>query len=254
MRRVFDCFTFYNELQMLRFRLEELRGVVDCFVLVEGRETFTKNPKSLHFRDNREEFDRLGLRIESLEIPNCIDRSAWQTEAWQRNHIANALERLNPEPSDIVIISDVDEIPDPDTVSRIRDSGISAVHCLEQDMYYYNLECRLGEAWRKAKIMPFSALAPSGGPETVRMAPAPVIQRGGWHLSYFGGPDFISNKIDSFSHQEYNNERFNNREHIETRMREGKDIFGRSDVSIYRVPIVENCYLPKNLALVPKDR
>ena len=37
-------------------------------------------------------------------------------------------------------------------------------------------------------------------------------------------------------------------------MREGKDIFGRSDVSIYRVPIVENCYLPKNLALVPKDR
>jgi hypothetical protein len=45
-----DCFTFYNEINMLRFRLEELKDVVDYFVLVESDMTFNKNRK--HFIEN----------------------------------------------------------------------------------------------------------------------------------------------------------------------------------------------------------
>lgn len=31
---IFDCFTFFNELELLELRLHELAGVVDKFVLV----------------------------------------------------------------------------------------------------------------------------------------------------------------------------------------------------------------------------
>jgi beta-1,4-mannosyl-glycoprotein beta-1,4-N-acetylglucosaminyltransferase len=40
-RRVFDCFTFFNELDLLRLRTTLLRDVVDYFVIVESNKTFT---------------------------------------------------------------------------------------------------------------------------------------------------------------------------------------------------------------------
>ncbi|MBW2533223.1 MAG: glycosyl transferase GT17 family protein, partial [Deltaproteobacteria bacterium] len=37
---IYDCFPFFNELDLLKIRLEELRPVVDRFVLVEATRTF----------------------------------------------------------------------------------------------------------------------------------------------------------------------------------------------------------------------
>jgi hypothetical protein len=36
---IYDCFTFFNELELLELRLHELAGVVDKFVLVEATQT-----------------------------------------------------------------------------------------------------------------------------------------------------------------------------------------------------------------------
>ncbi len=41
---IYDCFTFFNELELLEVRLHELSGVVDKFVLVETTQTFTSRP------------------------------------------------------------------------------------------------------------------------------------------------------------------------------------------------------------------
>ena len=74
------------------------------------------------------------------------------------------------------------------------------------------------------------------------MSEYPVIPRGGWHLSYFGSVEFISNKIKNFSHQEFNNETVLN--NISKCINHGLDLFNRKDVSIQNIPISQNGYLP----------
>jgi beta-1,4-mannosyl-glycoprotein beta-1,4-N-acetylglucosaminyltransferase len=44
MPRIFDCFTFFNELDLLEIRLHELAPVVDRFVIAESPVTFTGRP------------------------------------------------------------------------------------------------------------------------------------------------------------------------------------------------------------------
>ena len=55
--RLFDCFTFFNELDPLELRLRELDALVHRFVLVEAPQTFTGRPKPLHFKLNRDRFE-----------------------------------------------------------------------------------------------------------------------------------------------------------------------------------------------------
>ena len=54
--KIVDCFIFYNELKMLKFRLKYLYNYVDHFVLVESTKTFTGTPKPLFFQNNKHEF------------------------------------------------------------------------------------------------------------------------------------------------------------------------------------------------------
>ena len=45
--KVIDCFPFFNELDLLEIRLNELKDVVDVFVLTEAPFTFTGREKPL---------------------------------------------------------------------------------------------------------------------------------------------------------------------------------------------------------------
>lgn len=53
---IIDCFTFFNELDVLEIRLRELDGVVDRFVLVEATLTHQGKPKPLLYAENKERF------------------------------------------------------------------------------------------------------------------------------------------------------------------------------------------------------
>jgi hypothetical protein len=48
-KQIIDCFTFFNELDMLEFRLTELDPYVDKFVIIESTKTFTGKPKPLYY-------------------------------------------------------------------------------------------------------------------------------------------------------------------------------------------------------------
>jgi len=75
------------------------------------------------------------------------------------------------------------------------------------------------------------------------MAPA-TIEKGGWHLSYFGDASFIKNKIINFSHQEFNKEEIIDEKNIEDKIKTGKDLFNRNGVTIKKISIKYNNYLP----------
>ena len=71
-----------------------------------------------------------------------------------------------------------------------------------------------------------------------------VADRGGWHLSYFGDSSFIKNKLENFTHQEFNNDEIVNIDNLQAKMENGVDILNRPDVSLERIPISENKHLP----------
>ena len=54
--RIIDSFTFYNELDILLYRLQLLADVVDVFVVVEATHTHTGHPKPLVFLENSERY------------------------------------------------------------------------------------------------------------------------------------------------------------------------------------------------------
>ena len=238
-----DCFPMFNEINMLRFRLNLLKDVVDKTVIVEANSTFSGKPKPLHFEQNRHLFKDYDIEHVVVSLPDQAD--PWTRERIQRNAIKIGLDRVQPYPHDHVIISDLDELPDPETLKHIKESQMVGMVALEQDLYYYHLECRAKGKWHKAKVCDMETFCDIGEPERVRHHSCPHQKRGGWHCSYFGDVAFVRQKLEAYSHQENNTERFKNHEHIMKCMRECKDLFDRGDGWDY-IPLNRNPYLPPN--------
>jgi beta-1,4-mannosyl-glycoprotein beta-1,4-N-acetylglucosaminyltransferase len=242
-----DCFTFYNEIDMLRFRIAELKDVVDYFVLVEADRTFNNNPKPLTFEENKHLFECYNIiHVKATVNP---DGDAWSREKAQRNAIMDGLNTLSLSDDDIVIINDVDEIPNTHRLRDVKENGINEIFALEQEVFYYNFNCKFDGKWYHPKIMNYKSLVNAGSPEAARFTLCPVIQNAGWHLSYFGDTEFIINKIKSFSHQEYNNETYLNKQQIEDCIRDKKDLFLREGMN-YVYNEICDCNLPKNYKML----
>jgi len=256
--KIVDCFTFYNEFDLLNYRLNILNPVVDYFILVEATHTFSGKVKSLMFDRIKRTFgafedklihivvDDMPYIVPTIDISNG---EQWANEKHQRNCIQRGLKKVNLESADIIILSDVDEIPDPETLAKIKRNEITIeFQCLELDLYYYNLNTRFSTKWYHTKILSYGKFLSLGiSCDDIRLyhfhSFIPSIQRGGWHLSYFGSPEFIKNKIESFSHQENNTDNIKN--NIENSIYNFK-CFYSSDLSIEKIPIKDNSYLPSD--------
>ena len=110
--KIYDCFTFNNELDLLELRLNILNDKVDFFVLVEASKTHSGEDKDLIFERNKKRFDRFLDKIIHIKIddmPELINGNRWILENFQRNAIMRGLSDCKDD--DVVIISDLDEIP-----------------------------------------------------------------------------------------------------------------------------------------------
>ena len=147
--KIIDCFTFYNELELLTYRLNVLNDVVDYFVLVESTHTHVGKEKELIYEQNKHCFEQFKHKIIHVivddfkyKLPNINlpDGYQWENESYQRNCIDQGLQTLHLEPEDCIIISDLDEIADPRTLQLIKDGTILvSLNSLQMDFYYYNL-------------------------------------------------------------------------------------------------------------------
>jgi beta-1,4-mannosyl-glycoprotein beta-1,4-N-acetylglucosaminyltransferase len=142
--RVFDCFPFFNELDVLEIRLSELDALVDYFVIVEATRTHTGKPKPLYFADNRRRykcFDHKIIHVVVDDLPlGASDH--WGREIFQRQAIVRGLGQARPD--DRIISSDCDEIPKADVLRRaLALPGLShrivAFWC---ENYFYRLNLR----------------------------------------------------------------------------------------------------------------
>ncbi len=96
---------FFNELDVLEVRLNELYDVVDKFILVEATKTFTNQDKPLWFEKNKERFAHFLNKIEHIIIDEYPEfDAAWTFENYQRDVIINALKQ-RCQPEDIVFVN-----------------------------------------------------------------------------------------------------------------------------------------------------
>ena len=210
MKTIVDGFIFYNELDLLEIRLKELDSVVDYFVLVEGTLTFTGTPKRLYYYENRERFSAYHHKIIHVVVwdyPATTD--PWQREFHQRRAISRGIATLSLQADDIIMITDADEIPNANTLQSIKTGYFhihsETVYSLYMRLYYYTCEWTTDRPWDKAKLLSYHQYQNLGcNPERIRWHPYAVIEKAGWHLSYFGGTPQIITKLESFSEQQDN--------------------------------------------------
>lgn len=258
---IYDCFTFFNELDILEIRLHVLADVVDRFVLVEARQTFQRGEKPLYYSENKERFAAFADRIDCVvvdEFPAEAARAV-ECEVWQRNAIRFGL--AGAKVGDTILISDVDEIPRPECVTAASRHG--GVTIFRQLMYAYYLNCvhlredgSLGASYggtvgyrhdaRAELPQQYSELRHLLGARDDRLPDrlraivrrirrfgdlegrARFLNDAGWHFSYQGGIDAIVSKIEAYSHVEYNSEAFKNHDTIGKAIEEKRDLFGRA--------------------------
>lgn len=259
--QIIDCFTFYNEIDMLMYRLNTLYDVVDKFVLVEATLTHRGNGKSLYFKENKEMFGRFldkiihviddGLNPNPVVNPTReMNDDVWKNENHQRNSIQDGVKQLSLNENDILIISDVDEIPNPNILRMLREKNMKIDHiCLSQDMYYYNLTTLNYSKWFASKIVSYSYYVNvlNYSPQLCRtVMTKKCIENGGWHLSYFGDAQFIQNKLKEFAHQEFNHEKYTDVREIEKHIQNKEDLFSRQNEKWIHLPIEKNNFLPPN--------
>jgi beta-1,4-mannosyl-glycoprotein beta-1,4-N-acetylglucosaminyltransferase len=238
--KLIDCFTFYNEIDLLNYRLNILDEVVDYFVIVEGTHTYVGKEKEMYFEKNKEnlfkKFTNKIIHIIVDDFPykypniNTSIGQQWENEIYQRNRINDGIQQLKLDDKDIIMITDVDEIPNIDILHKIKNNEIMVnINTLEMDLYYYNLNWKQ-KLWSSARILQYKEYKLSNLQcNNIRMNNYPVIKNGGWHLSYFGDSEFIKNKIENFSHQELNIPNFTNINKINDRITSFTDMFDRNE-------------------------
>jgi beta-1,4-mannosyl-glycoprotein beta-1,4-N-acetylglucosaminyltransferase len=213
-----DAFMFFNELELLELRLHELKSVVDRFILVEARETFTCRPKPLHYYDNRARFKRFWDRIDHQVIERFpVRNDAWQAEQHQRERALVAFG--DGDPDDLIICSDVDEIPRADALTP--DIARSGPVVLAQPNYYLYLNCRnLTDRVHKMALVARRRDIQHSLTE-YRAMTLPTVPNGGWHFSYLGGLQRVQAKMAAYSHQELNVGHFITQKNYERALRAG---------------------------------
>jgi beta-1,4-mannosyl-glycoprotein beta-1,4-N-acetylglucosaminyltransferase len=192
---------FYNELEILELRLECLDEHVDLFVLVESEVNHVGGPKDLFFQDNMDRFAKWLPKIKHIVVTAAeapTDPNPWAREKYQRSAILTGLTDVSDDA--LVMISDVDEIPD---MTKLRYEQLPAIVCaVHMWMFEYSLKYLfVGEPWI-GTVITNAELMKRMGPNYFRdnRWKFPCFQHSGWHLSSFGTPMRIWQKFQTYAH------------------------------------------------------
>ncbi len=229
--KIFDCFMYFDEEVVLDVRLNTLDKYVDYFVIVESSFTHKGDNKNLMFNHNK--FEKFKNKIiylvydkqpKGIEVVNENDSEGEKSRKYilnavlrengQRNFIQNGLNKA--EDNDIILISDVDEIPN---LSEVNFNNISEkIIMFHQDMFYYKFDlkipnllwtgtkgCRkkylLSPQWlrnvKDRKYFPFriDILFSEKKYSSIKF-----ISNGGWHFSNIKTAEEIEHKLKSYLH------------------------------------------------------
>jgi beta-1,4-mannosyl-glycoprotein beta-1,4-N-acetylglucosaminyltransferase len=243
--KIIDCFTFFNELDLLEFRLKLLDPYIDHFVIAESNLTHSGRNKPYYFEENKKRFEPWlhkikyiplkqsaeGLSFNKNEISYNPESASWKLENEQRNALSAAGELTGDD--DLVIVSDLDEIPDPVLLQKMKTPDEPIALSMLFHYYFFNCQNSGTERWWNGSIIVCGRQFNEITPQTLRdnRNNYKRINKGGWHFSYLGGIEKIKQKIRSFAHTEFNKDEFLQDEYLLKAINNGEDIFKRQGVA-----------------------
>ena len=229
--KIFDCFMYFDEEVVLDVRLNVLNQFIDYFVIVESRFTHKGDPRNLKF--DLKKFNKFKDKIiyliyedqpKEIEIINNEDGDYEKTKKYisnaiyrensQRNYIKKGL--VEAEDSDIILISDVDEIPNLSSVNfnKINEKII----LFKQEMFYYKFNlhlpnlvwsgtkaCKkkdlLNPQWlRNIKDRKYSFFRIDTFFSKTKYKSIKIFNNGGWHFTNIKTAKEIEYKLKSYLH------------------------------------------------------
>ena len=229
--KIFDCFMYFDEEIVLDVRLNTLNQFVDYFVIVESKFNHRGEPRDLQF--NHKKFEKFKDKIiyliydfqpKEIETVNNEDSNGEKSRKFilnaayrensQRNLIKEGL--MNAEENDIILISDVDEIPN---LFNLNFNEISEkIIMFKQDMFYYKFNLRLpnltwtgtkackkknllSPQWlRNIKDRKYSFLRLDTFFSKKKYRSIKFINNGGWHFTNIKSAEKIEHKLKSYLH------------------------------------------------------
>ena len=238
-QKLFDVFLFLNEFDLLELRLKTLNHIVDYFVITEVNETFSGVSKPFIFEKNRKRFKKFDQKIiynpitkkELLEL----EKKTWSDYVCDLNksiyykhkgkpakYLKKSLRREISHRDaailgffklaandDLILLSDLDEIPNPKAISLAKNKNLECPHYFKMDWYLYWINNKVSFPWFGTVLFKFSNLKGSSL-DNLRFAsfkedivPGPIISNGGWHFSYLGGYSSIIYKLKAHPFQGY---------------------------------------------------
>ena len=229
--KIFDCFMFYDEELLLDIRMNILDKLVDYFVIVESK--FFHNGKERELKFDINKYSKFKNKIiyiiqdkqpQGIKLIEPLDDEGTKSfkmiynahlrEHYQRNLIENGLN--NSEEDDIILISDVDEIPNLENVNitNIKNKLI----LFEQDIFYYKLNRYLpnfkwygtkackkrylkSPQWlREIKNKDYSFIRIDTFFSKLKYIDKYYVRDGGWHFSNLKNSKDIETKLKSYLH------------------------------------------------------
>lgn len=225
---IVEFLQFFNETELLKRRLTYLWNKVDYFIITESDKGYSGLPKDYNFIKHRDQFESYSSKIIYNPIIGLSGENAWSNEEYQRNACEKFIGLFSDD--DILLFSDADEIP-------LRASIDYAIECMKegtevidfkQRLFYNSINYETGHTWYGTRAVKKSFFK-NNRPIHARNVAENFIEPGGFHFSYFFmDAALVKYKIESFSHQEYNNSFWTSKEKVEERRREGRDPFDRS--------------------------
>lgn len=202
-----DCFLYSDQSpyrELLGLRLALLGDVVDRFVVVASRQTFSGRLLSSAFPESDPVVERFRDRIELVELASLEGVTPRRREEVTRNAISRGLRHL-PEDA-LVMVSDIDELPRPEVlVSFVHGPVPRTTKVLALDYFNFKFNYRLvqgvQQVWAGPLIAPLSLL---GVPQEARQSrwslmhdPDRVVFDAGWHFSFLTETDDVRPKLDT---------------------------------------------------------
>ncbi|CAF2082739.1 hypothetical protein HID58_021349 [Brassica napus] len=227
-RRVYDAVLFSNELDILSIRWRELYPYITQFVLLESNSTFTGLPKPLVFASHRDEFSFIESRLTYGSLGGRFvtkGMNPFYEEAYQRVALDQLLRIAGITDDDLLLMSDVDEIPSRHTINLLRwcDEVPKILH-LRLKNYLYSFEFLVdNKSWR-ASVHRYE----TGKTRYAHYRQSDeILADAGWHCSFcFRRVSEFVFKMKAYSHSDrVRFRRFLNPERVQRVICKGGDLF-----------------------------
>lgn len=236
---IFDTFVYSGESALLVDRLNLLTPHVDYFVIVESAVTFSGRAREIDLDFRNKILNEYGSKIRWIILDKLSGTSAWQREAFQRQSISEGL--FDAKESDIILLSDVDEIPNQNFFLSLLNLEPDDVRIAQMRLLRYCSHFESKAKWHGTIGLRYLDKIPDLQSLRMRVVMhwqeenSKIVVNSGNHFTAFMTSKLYKKKIKSFSHTELDVFPFNNRFFLFLVLKLGISIDGSEILKLIRI-------------------